>query len=155
MGMTRRRLASRQRRSISAYPRTDKRRMRFDPAILWYGLLLVPLVALYWIRHRRSESRSLAIRAAAIAANLNEPPTLHPQIDPLKCIGCGACVAACPEGDVIGLIHGKAELIAPSECIGHGACRASCPEGAISLVFGTETRGIELPNVSPNFETNV
>ncbi|MBT5218937.1 MAG: NAD(P)-binding domain-containing protein [Woeseia sp.] len=87
-----------------------------------------------------------------------EPPTLHPQIDPMVCIGCKSCVAACPEQDshpVLGMIGKKARLIGPSNCIGHGACKTACPVGAISLVFGTETRGIDLPVVKPNFETGV
>jgi thioredoxin reductase/NAD-dependent dihydropyrimidine dehydrogenase PreA subunit len=90
-----------------------------------------------------------------VAAGLHEPASLHPVIDPIKCIGCGSCVSACPEGDVLGLIHGKAELIAASECVGHGACRSACPSEAIELVFGTEKRGVDLPHVRPDFQTNV
>jgi thioredoxin reductase (NADPH) len=87
---------------------------------------------------------------------MTEPPTLHPIVDPAKCIGCAACVHACPEGgNILGLINGKAELIDPTSCIGHGACKTSCPADAISLVFGTATRGVEIPNVTPKFETNV
>lgn len=70
-------------------------------------------------------------------------------------MACGACTRACPEGDVLGVIHGKAQLIQPANCIGHGACKTSCPVDAISLVFGTETRGIDIPMLKPNFETNV
>jgi thioredoxin reductase/NAD-dependent dihydropyrimidine dehydrogenase PreA subunit len=79
-------------------------------------------------------------------------------VDPLKCIGCGSCISACPEQPehhVLGLIGGKARLVSPTECIGHGACRSACPVGAIELVFGTATRGVDLPRVSPWFETNV
>ena len=39
---------------------------------------------------------------------------LHPVIDPANCLGCGACVKACPEQphhDVLGLINGKAVLV--------------------------------------------
>jgi Fe-S-cluster-containing hydrogenase component 2 len=64
-----------------------------------------------------------------------------------------ACVKACPEGDVIWMIDGKATLIEPSQCIGHGACRVACPFGAVTLVFGTERRGIDIPRVKPTFET--
>jgi len=46
-------------------------------------------------------------------------------------------------------------LIHPTICIGHGACMASCPHDAITLVFGTEKRGMDIPQVSPTFETNV
>jgi thioredoxin reductase/NAD-dependent dihydropyrimidine dehydrogenase PreA subunit len=70
-------------------------------------------------------------------------------------MGCGSCVSACPEGDVLGIINGKSELILPSECIGHGACREACPYDAITLVFGTETRGVEIPHVREDFQTNV
>jgi thioredoxin reductase/NAD-dependent dihydropyrimidine dehydrogenase PreA subunit len=76
-------------------------------------------------------------------------------IDPNLCLGAGSCVSACPEGDVIGMIRRKAELINPTKCIGHGACARACPHGAITLVFGTEKRGVDIPNVKPNFETNV
>ena len=46
-------------------------------------------------------------------------------------------------------------LINAASCIGHGACHAACPVDAITLVFGTEKRGIDIPDVSPDFETNV
>ena len=129
--------------------------MEFGLNLLWF---LVPLAAMmiYYLRgRRRTEEKSIALRNAALEAGLVEPPSLHPKIDPSMCIGCGSCVAACPEGDVLGIIGGKAELVAPTECIGHGACRAACPVGAIELVFGTEKRGIELPHVGPDFQTNV
>jgi thioredoxin reductase (NADPH) len=53
------------------------------------------------------------------------------------------------------LIDGKAELVEPSHCIGHGACKAACPTDAISLVFGTERRGVDIPNVDKDFQTNI
>lgn len=46
-------------------------------------------------------------------------------------------------------------MIQPDHCIGHGACETACPVEAISLVFGTEKRGIDIPQVKPTFETNV
>jgi len=67
-------------------------------------------------------------------------------------------VRACPEQPehmVLGLIDGKANLITAGDCIGHGACRAACPVGAISLVFGSEKRGVDIPTLSPEFESSV
>jgi thioredoxin reductase len=64
-------------------------------------------------------------------------------------------VTACPEGDVLGIIGGKAKLINPTHCIGHGACKEACPVDAIQLVFGSARRGVEIPVVSKTFETNV
>ncbi len=71
------------------------------------------------------------------------------------CIGTGACVAACPEKDILGIRKGKATIINASRCIGHGACFHACPTEAISLRIGTEKRGVDLPHVNQNFETNV
>jgi len=88
-------------------------------------------------------------------AGLIEPPSLHPVIDPAVCLGCASCVHACPEKTVLGIIDGKAALVEPTMCVGHGACQTACPTGAISLVFGTETRGVDIPLLSPEFETTV
>ena len=126
-----------------------------DERWLIYLAPLAFVVVVHLLLRRRSERKSLALLSEARASGLDEPTSLHPLIDPVLCIGCGACVKACPEGDVLGLIRGKAHLVAPSECIGHGACRAACPVSAITLVFGTERRGVELPHVGPDFQTNV
>ena len=111
--------------------------------------------AIYLGLRTRSHRRGRAQLRASEASGLMEPASLHPIFDEALCIGCGACVNACPEGNVIGLISGKAQLTNPSHCIGHGACKVACPFEAITLVFGTEKRGLDIPNVSPTFETNV
>lgn len=129
--------------------------MLLDERWLFYLAPLALAVGVHLLVRWRGERKSRMRLAEAKASGLDEPVSLHPVIDPVACIGCGACVKACPEGDVLGLIEGKAGLVAPSECIGHGACHAACPVGAISLVFGTERRGVELPHVGPDFQTNV
>lgn len=86
---------------------------------------------------------------------LHEPVSLHPVVNPEMCIGSGACILACPEKDILGLIKGQAAAINASRCIGHGACFHACPMNAISLHIGTESRGVELPHLSSSFETNV
>ena len=126
--------------------------------LLVYLVPLVVALGIYSWRRHRLHQRSVAAHGDAIQAGLSEPPSLHPVIDQLTCIGCGSCVKACPEQpehQVLGMISGKARLIGPADCIGHGACRVACPVGAITLVFGTATRGVELPRVTPWFETNV
>ena len=124
------------------------------------ALYAAPLAAVGWFaaRRRRLEHRSAASLAEAREAGLTDPASLHPIIDPAKCVGCGACVMACPEQPehhVLGLIRGKAALVGPTDCIGHGACKIACPMGAIELVFGTASRGVHIPMVSPEFETSV
>ena len=106
-------------------------------------------------QRKRTEKRSIAILEQEQKSGLTEPTSLHPIIDPVKCVGCSACVKACPENNVLGIIHGKAQLIGPTHCIGHGACKTACPMDAITLVFGTEKRGVDIPHIQPNFETNV
>jgi thioredoxin reductase (NADPH) len=109
-------------------------------------------------RQRRVHKLHTSTHKEAIAAGLTEPASLHPIVDPSKCLGCGACVKACPEQplhQVLGLIGGKAVLVGPTDCIGHGACKTVCPFDAITLVLGTEKRGIDIPVLKPNFESNV
>jgi thioredoxin reductase/NAD-dependent dihydropyrimidine dehydrogenase PreA subunit len=130
-----------------------------DPLLVVYAVPFVAIWALYLGIRKKRDARSRSTQAEAKEAGLTEPPSLHPKIDPVKCLGCGACVRACPEGaaghDVLGLINGKAVLVEPTSCIGHGACKTACPFDAITLVFGTETRGVDLPHVGPDFQTNV
>lgn len=119
---------------------------------------LLPLVVIWlaWVGVGKLRSRrNKAILEDNIQAGLMEPNTLHPVIDPAHCLGCAACVRACPEKKILGIIDGKAALIEPTMCVGHGACATSCPTDAITLVFGTATRGVDIPLLSPEFETTV
>jgi len=118
------------------------------------GLFLV-FVLPYVVRARRQERRNAERLKASEEAGLNEPPSLHPLVDPSICLGSGACVAACPEGDILGLINNRPALLSASRCVGHGQCAAACPVQAITLVFGTQRRGVDIPHVQGNFETNV
>lgn len=122
---------------------------------LVYASPLSIILLIYLVNRSRHHQQSQAYLDNSIADGLTEAASLHPVIDPSACIGCGSCVAACPEKKVLGLIHRKAVLISPSDCIGHGACKIACPENAIKLVFGSATRGIEIPDVTPNYETCV
>jgi thioredoxin reductase (NADPH) len=119
-----------------------------------YLIGFFPVLLLYW-RHRSKRKAQFETELKeSVELGLNEPPSLHPVVDLSRCIGSGACAKACPE-QALGIVDGKAVLINAASCIGHGACLAACPVEAISLVFGTEKRGIDIPFVSPEFETNV
>lgn len=119
---------------------------------------LVALAVLLWLLWEARDSRKEAATRAAAEdfAGLGEviPTSLHPEIDPNICMGSGACVAICPEHGPLGLIANRAVLVNPLGCVGHGACEAACPVDAIRLVFGSKTRGVELPQIGPTFETN-
>jgi thioredoxin reductase (NADPH) len=120
-------------------------------------LYLSPLVLVlitYIKYHKAQDRRGHERLKEAKEAGLTEPASIHPIVDPGRCVGSGACVRACPE-EALSIIKGKAELTDPTHCIGHGACLAACPVDAIQLVFGTEKRGMDIPYVSSTFETNV
>ena len=123
-----------------------------------YGAAFTVCTAIVVIYFKRIQLESLQVAERVEVAKEEgrfEPVSLHPHIDLTKCIGSGACISACPEKDILGIVDGVATVVNASSCIGHGACFHSCPVEAISLRIGTETRGVELPHVKPNYETNI
>lgn len=122
--------------------------------LLFFSAAAVYVV--YMIKQRRDHlSNAQELLTKAISTSNHEPLSLHPDIDPHLCTGCGACTTACPEGDILKLVNHKAVLVSPSNCVGHGECERACPMGAIKLVFGTKTKGAEIPRLTPNYETNI
>ncbi|KPK15520.1 MAG: hypothetical protein AMJ62_08915 [Myxococcales bacterium SG8_38] len=122
------------------------------------GLVVTAAWALSLLWRRREQTRTETGRKEleellAIGGEI-VPASIHPRIDPIRCIGSGACVYACPEKSVLTVVSGRGTLTNPLGCIGHGACAAACPVQAITLVFGTAKRGLELPQVDPSFQTN-
>ena len=126
--------------------------------LIVYGsvvLLCLIVVLIYLLKLKRGSRKVAAKIATAKKEGMHEPVSLHPVVDPNSCIMTGACIIACPEKDILGILNGKATTINTSQCIGHGACFHACPTHAISLCIGTEKRGVDLPHVNQNFETNV
>lgn len=119
----------------------------FGAAVLW-------LMRSHWRRMLRQEAVAVA---AADRARLSGdgPRAQHPRIDVSNCIGCGACILACPEGDVLALLAGKAAIVNGHKCIGHGLCADACPVGAIEIVMASPSMAADLPVLSPELETNV
>jgi thioredoxin reductase/NAD-dependent dihydropyrimidine dehydrogenase PreA subunit len=124
-------------------------------ALLVYAVPTALVVVWFLWRRDRNDRRTQTGIEAARAEGLDVPPSLHPWVDPGRCLGSGACIAACPETDVLGMLQGKAVLVTAANCVGHGACKDACPFDAITLVIGTRERGVEVPVLDPNFETNL
>jgi len=125
--------------------------------ILIYGIVFILCIITVYFYLRKKKKNSTEVQKKVEKAKeegLFEPVSLHPYIDLNTCIGSAACIADCPEKDILGIVNGKATVINTSNCIGHGACFHSCPVEAITLRIGTEKRGIDLPHVNENFETN-
>jgi thioredoxin reductase (NADPH) len=123
-----------------------------------YGLIIILCIVTVYFYLRKIKRKSLVTEKKVTTAKeegLFEPVSLHPHIDLNRCIGSAACIADCPEKDILGIANGKATVINTSNCVGHGACFHACPVEAISLRIGTEKRGVDLPHVSENFETNI
>ena len=127
-------------------------------SVLIYGsaAILCLAVVFFYLRKKKRDSNVVEHKIEqAKLEGLFEPVSLHPVVNTNSCIGSGACITACPEKDILGIRNGKATTINASHCIGHGACFHACPTQAITLVIGTEKRGVELPHINQNFETNV
>lgn len=119
-----------------------------------FAVILGVSMLRHWGRMRRKEKVALA---AAKRSGLSGqgPRAQHPRIDVSHCIGCGACVEVCPEGDVLAVIAGKAAIVNGHKCIGHGLCAEACPVGAIEIVMADPSIAADLPRLSREFETNV
>jgi thioredoxin reductase/ferredoxin len=127
-------------------------------SIIIYGIvfLLCGATLYFYLRKKKVKSQNTKIKVEiAKEEGLFEPVSLYPHIDLSTCIGSGACIQACPEKDILGIVDGIATVINTSNCIGHGACFHDCPVEAISLRIGTEKRGVDLPHVSEDYETNI
>ena len=128
-----------------------------ESAAIWLIFILMTLIIVisYFIRvkirrikdeHRKEEAKSLGV---------DKPINQYPQINYFLCIGCGACVSACPEGGVLGLVQGKATIINGLKCVGHGLCAEACPVNGIKVGLGDIKTRDDIPILSASNETNL
>ncbi len=89
--------------------------------------------------------------AKAAAEATGEPKAL---VRADMCVGCGTCVAACPEPGAITL-RGKLAVVDDALCKGHGECVRGCPVGAILVTRGAAVNRVTVPMLDENFQTNV
>jgi thioredoxin reductase/Pyruvate/2-oxoacid:ferredoxin oxidoreductase delta subunit len=121
-------------------------------------LIAGSVLGFFMTRYWRAEKRKgkLALAAADRGPIFSDGPRAqHPKIDLDSCIGCGACVSVCPEGDVLALIGGKATIINGHKCVGHGLCAEECPVGAITTAMAKPSSGADLPLIRENYESSI
>lgn len=144
----------------------------------WASILAVTLVAgfvalvndsvraLAFFRHRGNKIESPSQIRTLDQKELTElgldkyrgPTYPHPVIFPERCIGCQACVDACPH-DVLAIVDGTAAAVAPDLCMEDTACQAECPvnpKACIVINTSKEVRSLPTPTRDgATFQTNV
>lgn len=131
--------------------------MDLEPNIIWTlaVAVIVAVVVPYAVAFRRRVAHDRERKAEAAALGVDRPSAQYPYVDPSRCIGCGACVRACPEGDVLGVVGGTAVVVNGLRCVGHGRCEIVCPVGAIEVGLGDLKSRTDVPILDEALETSV
>ncbi len=85
------------------------------------------------------------------------PAYPHPVIDPMLCIGCHACVEACPH-DVLAIVNGIATPVALDQCMEDTSCQVECPTNPKACIVVNTKKVIptrKVPARDQSFMTNV
>ncbi len=117
--------------------------------------LLAALAVLGLSLRRREIARHATVASSRTEARARGSHTArlqYPDIDLRQCIGCGACVRACPEDGVLELLYGQAVVVHGARCVGHGRCAQACPTGAIALTLADLSARRDLPALQPGGE---
>lgn len=116
---------------------------------------IVGAFLLYYLKQEKKKKAQTLAAAEKGKLRSDGPQSQHPRIDNTNCIGCATCTMVCPEGDVLGMVAGKAMIINGYKCIGHGICADSCPVGAITMVLANPSVGANLPTLTSEYETSI
>ena len=125
--------------------------------LVWTATLAVITSVLvpYWIGFRRRLTRDRQRRDDARRLGIDKPTAQYPFVDFTRCIGCAACVTACPEGDVLGIVGGTAVVVNGIRCVGHGRCETACPVAAIEVGTGDLRGRPDVPLLDARLQTSV
>jgi len=135
------------------------------PLSAWVGVFLLPAVFSLVALSRQVNRLRPALAAMEPSSKKSEgmktrdggPGYPHPVIDPLLCIGCHACVDACPH-DVIAIVNGVATPVALDQCMDDTACTAECPVNPKACVVVNTLKKIPprpVPKRNQKYLTNV
>ncbi len=131
--------------------------MLSESIIIWsiFFLLVIVIFIPSVLKFRKKQKKDRERKEEAVELGADKPLAQYPQIDYYRCIGCGACVNACPEGNVLGLVSGKATIINGLKCVGHGRCAEACPVNGIKIGLGDIKSRSDIPVLDDKNETNI
>jgi thioredoxin reductase len=145
------------------------------PWYVWVGLLGVLPVAGLAVMAYGTAQRKAQIAAATAAvkppteplprtgsidlekAKAEGPAYPHPVVDPVLCIGCHACVEACPH-DVLAIVNGISTAIALDQCMEDTGCTVECPTNPKACIVLNGTKPVakrKVPARNQQLMTNV
>ena len=112
-----------------------------------FGLTFSLVRGVRWFGERRKAKKDKPASAALV-----KPQTRVrlPQIDTQTCLGCYACVDACPY-DVLEIQRYVAVVVRPEACCGLTLCEQRCPNGSLVITDG-EAIG-DRPRIKENLES--
>jgi len=118
-------------------------------------IVAISIILPYFLKFKKLQNKDRIRKLEAQRLGSDKPIAQYPQIDELNCIGCASCVDACPEGDVLGIVSGKATIINGLKCVGHGKCAEACPVGAIQVGLGDISKRDDIPFYDVHGQTNI
>lgn len=141
----------------------------------WAGVSVFLAIAGFWFAIRDAERARRLLEEPVMAPQASSdqvsmitkadlerlapdaPDYPHPVIFPERCIGCHACVDACPH-DVLAIVNGIASPVARDQCMEDTSCQVECPVSPKACIVINTTKRIKprpVPVRDPSFMTNV
>ncbi len=128
-----------------------------ESVIIWSAAIIcITLITLpYILKFQRQRKIDLDRRDEAVSLGIDKPVAQYPVIDAMRCMGCGSCVRACTQGDVLGIVFGTSTIINGFKCIGCGRCADFCPVSGIIIGMGDLRNRDDIPMMNQFNETNI